>query len=164
MRRTWKFWYDSIQDRLYQHTKEGLTVHHRLWYDFNTEGQPTTSIPATAIPADVDKQADTWSLRNRYSARTLPESITNNGTETLITQIMRMRVWEKELLQGINIQVPIDILQHELTRTLHMASDGSVQEHRASFGWIIANGKETRLATCQGPAYGSRPTSYRAEG
>jgi hypothetical protein len=51
-----------------------------------------------------------------------------------------------------------------MNRTLKIASDGSVQEHRASFAWVIATEEGVRLATCSGPAYGCKPTSYGAEG
>jgi Reverse transcriptase-like len=51
-----------------------------------------------------------------------------------------------------------------MTHPLIIASDGSVQDHRASYGWIIATQEGTRLVQCKGPAYGYRITSFRAEG
>jgi hypothetical protein len=45
------------------------------------------------------------------------------------------------------------------------ASDGSVrlQDHGA-FGWCISLPCGRRLATCAGPVFGTKPSSYRAEG
>jgi hypothetical protein len=163
MRRDWKFWHDPRQDKLYQRTGQGFIKHNKMWYDYDTEGYPA-NLPDTAVPAEVKRQANTWQLKNRYIDQALVEMEHTNRTDTIQARIEQLPDWEKELLSGVEIQVSTDILKHELTKKLKIASDGSVQDERASFGWVIANDKGTRLVSCKGPAYGSRPTSYRAEG
>jgi hypothetical protein len=45
------------------------------------------------------------------------------------------------------------------------ASDGSVKFlTHGSFGWSVSLPNGRRLATCSGPVYGAKPSSYRAEG
>ena len=56
------------------------------------------------------------------------------------------------------------LIQYVTTNEFLMASDGSVKGPKASFGWVLSTPKGTRLARCSGPAYGLKPTSYRAEG
>ena len=45
-----------------------------------------------------------------------------------------------------------------------IGSDGSVQEHRASFAWVMSDREGNRMARCNGPVFGLKPVSYQAEG
>jgi hypothetical protein len=75
-----------------------------------------------------------------------------------------MEPWEKQLLQHMEILVLMETITHQPQQQLIIASDGSVQDHRAAFGWIITTTGGIRIAKCSGPAYGYKPSSYRAEG
>ena len=55
-------------------------------------------------------------------------------------------------------------LLQQLQSPIQVASDGSVNEHRSSFGWVLATHEGQRLLSSHGPAPGAKPTSYRAEG
>ena len=72
--------------------------------------------------------------------------------------------WEQPLLTGLTLQVPMPELLQKLQSPILVASDGSVNEHRSSFGWILATREGQRLLSSRGPAPGAKPTSYRAEG
>jgi hypothetical protein len=78
--------------------------------------------------------------------------------------INHMEEWERQLLQQTEILVAPETIMTPMNQSLIMASDGSVQDHRASYGWILSTSAGLRLIQCNGPAYGYRPTSFRAEG
>jgi ribonuclease HI len=148
---------------LYQLTEEGITQHPRMWHDYDEDGQPVNQIPSTAIPIDVTKGQHTLRLQPYLNNGSIVETTptdTNN-----IQQIFRtLQKWQSELLQNMILQGTVGEIKEAVRQPLRIASDGSVQGNRASFGWIISTATGTRLATCAGPAFGCKPTSYRAEG
>jgi ribosomal protein L17 len=83
---------------------------------------------------------------------------------TGIIQQQSMPRWQEDLLQNVTIQTTEEHIREAMRSPLKIASDGSVQAHRASFAWVISTSTGERLVTCMGPAYGCKPTSYRAEG
>jgi ribonuclease HI/predicted RNA-binding Zn-ribbon protein involved in translation (DUF1610 family) len=93
----------------------------------------------------------------RISEIVTPEG--NNIQQTIPT----LPRWQSELLQNMTMQRPEEELKEEIKQHLKIASDGSVQGNRASFAWTIATATGTRLATGSAPAFGCKPTSYRAE-
>jgi hypothetical protein len=53
----------------------------------------------------------------------------------------------------------------DLDIQLISVSDGSAFDNKSmSFGWIMSLPNGTRLATCAGPAHGSKKSSFCAEG
>jgi hypothetical protein len=119
-------------------------------------------MPDNAVPVDVIDNGITWRVHphhNIWESQTLIPEPQNAYMET-----QSMEAWEKQLLQHMEILVPMETITHHTQHQLIIASDGSVQDHRASFGWIIATPGGNRLAKCSGPAYGYNPSSYRAEG
>ena len=58
---------------------------------------------------------------------------------------------------------PIEIIQALNSGPVHVASDGSVLNQTASFGFVIADHTKRRLTRGRGPAEGANPQSYRAE-
>ena len=73
--------------------------------------------------------------------------------------------WEQALLSSIELKVSqLEFLQKVATASVLVGSDGSVQGPRASFAWVMSDKDGNRLAQCNGPAYGAKPVSYRAEG
>jgi hypothetical protein len=163
-RRHWTFWYDQQTDRLYQFTEDRITQHHRMWYDFDEDGTMIDALPESAIPVDVERRDHAWRLKQYTPRQPATGTTTEEDVNTISQRIQQLQQWEKELLEGVHMQLQDNTMKHEFTRPLKIASDGSVQGHRASYAWIIANEEGMRLATCKGPAYGCKPTSYRAEG
>jgi hypothetical protein len=75
-----------------------------------------------------------------------------------------MDAWEKQLMQRTEVLVAESTLSQVSNQRIIIASDSSVKDHRASYGWVIATTEGTRIAKCNGPAFGYKPTSFRAEG
>ena len=166
MRRNWKFLYNPTDDTLYHHTETGWTQHRKLTIDF--DNQPTNwtgEPPAHAIPADVITHQHVFQLlQPNYHGYTLKPTWT--ASPTLAATIPTLDEWERELLAHVEL---IGVTEQELvhiltTEAVLVASDGSAPNPKASFAWIICRKNGTRIAQCNGPAYGYKPTSYRAEG
>jgi hypothetical protein len=119
-------------------------------------------IPPTTVPVDIEDDGITWRVRSHYNTWFTP--IETPPPQEVHDKINQMDEWEKQLLKGMEVLVPPGILLQQRHRQLFLASDGSVQEHTASYGWILATAGGIRLIRCNGPAYGYRPTSFRAEG
>jgi hypothetical protein len=64
------------------------------------------------------------------------------------------------------ISVPFPtVVQLLIGKPFSCTSDGSVRFLReGSFGWALSLNDGDKLAHCSGPVFGSKPTSYRAEG
>lgn len=136
-RKRWKFWYDRNKDELYQETEEGFTQHKKLWHDFDEEGQRIQDLPRSAIPVDVTKGEYTWRLQPYFNGGVQTEPDQNEGVN-IPQMINNLGEWERKLLQHIDIQVSEERLRQEMQQPIRIASDGSVQGHRASFAWTIA--------------------------
>jgi hypothetical protein len=74
--------------------------------------------------------------------------------------------WESTLFHSLEMNVyPTDVVSLFISNSFLSASDGSVKfSNHASFRWSLSLPNGRRLATCSGPVYGVKPTSYRAEG
>lgn len=72
---------------------------------------------------------------------------------------------QTDLFKGLTLKVPqqqlFQILEQE---KVLVASDGSQKGPKASFGWVLSTLDGNRIVTCNGPSYGAKPNSYRAEG
>ena len=163
MRRQWPYWFDPIQQLLFEKHTNHYTTHPKLTHDYDiTCSGRCQSLPATATPVDVTKFAQTLKVHQHYVQGNLPPSL-DPPTE-IQTLISTLPSWEKPLHTGLTLQVSIpDLLQH-LQSPILVASDGSVNEHRSSFGWVLATREGQQLLSSRGPAPGAKPTSYRAEG
>ena len=110
----------------------------------------------------MTKFAHTLKVHQHYVQWHLPPSI-DPPTE-IQTIIPTLPSWEQPLLNGLTLQVPMPELLQQLQSPILVASDGSVNKHRSSFGWVLATREGQRLLSSRGPAPGAKPTSYRAEG
>jgi hypothetical protein len=82
--------------------------------------------------------------------------------------------WERDLFQDLDMTyscytmiemiTAFDPEIHNLHAQLLNVSDGSAFDSSMSFGWAMSHPDGTRLATCSGPAYGSKQSSFCAEG
>jgi hypothetical protein len=77
-----------------------------------------------------------------------------------------LQPWESSLFQCLEMKAyPTEVASLLTSNPFVSASDGSVKfATHGSFGWIISLPNGRRLATCSGPVYGAKPSSYRAEG
>ncbi len=163
MRRQWPYWHDPIHNRLLKKTSHTYTIHLLLRHDFDADpaGQCST-LPAAAIPVDVTVYAHTFRVHHHYIQWQLPPSVAS--PQDIQSLIPTLPAWEQQLLQGLTLQVPMSELLSHLQSPILVASDGSVKDHRSSFGWVLANHDGLRLLSGRGPAPAAKPTSYRAEG
>ena len=106
--------------------------------------------------------AHTFKVHRHYVQWQLPPSVA--PPQDLQSLIPTLPPWEQQLLQGLALQVSLPDLFSHLQSPILVASDGSVNEHRSSFGWVLANRDGLRLLSSRGPSPGAKPTSYRAEG
>ena len=98
---------------------------------------------------------------NRWAIPDAGPATTANNWETYFEQLPD---WEDELLCRVELLVPQEELFQRLVENGAMVgSDGSVQGPKASFAWVLSDNDGNRLANCNGPVFGSKPTSYRAE-
>jgi hypothetical protein len=166
-RRQWPFWYDGQTDTLYKETSEGITRYERMWYYFDDEGTKETTLPPTSFPVDVDRLHQAFRLQpnqidNQAIEHSAPRPI--EDATTIQQAINQALPWEQELIGGISLLVQEETMKQAIEGDIKIACDGSVQKEKASFAWVMATKEGSRLATCSGPAYGCKPTSYRAEG
>lgn len=166
MRRQWSTWMVPGDDMLYVSDDNGtFTTHQQMHFDF--DGAPLAhhqAIPIDAVPVDADRRVESWkvSLNNRQWE--LPQAPPHSRWH-IHQYILTIPDWEQHLLRHLQLNVSqLALVQALTTSSVLLASDGSQQEHRASFGWILSDHHGNRLATCKGPAYGAKPVSYRAEG
>lgn len=84
---------------------------------------------------------------------------------TILGYLKDLEPWESDLYGTYELLVSqADLLEMLASEALIFSSDGSAQEEKASFGWILATTQGMRLLKISGPALGKKPTSYRAEG
>lgn len=97
----------------------------------------------------------------------LPSSPTQSPPASVSAHLRNLEPWQLPLLRHLHMSIGYQ----DCAKTLSLpcnpsvilgASDGSVSDHRASFGWTLRD-STTTLATCRGPVDGLCPTSYRAE-
>ena len=163
----WEYWHCTSQNLLYRHLPDGTYCSYsRMRYDFDSdENTAGVNLPPTAVPVDVHVPApgllrmqphhNHWALPGPAPAPPQP----------LLEYIASLPEWERQLLQHLSLQVDQPALFAKLQQEPFLVgSDGSQKGVRASYGWILSTSDGTRLATCQGPSFGARPYSYRAEG
>jgi hypothetical protein len=159
MRQEWSHWQDPQTQRLYHKDEGEIREYKRMWYDYDCDDyQIVNKIPQTAVPVDVSSSGFTWRVsphHNNWRRASVPIRYFHVNDE-----IKNKKEWEKQLLQHIEFLVPMDTIAHPMRNRMILASDGSVQDRRASFGWILSTPEGLRMAKCNGPAYGYKPTSF----
>jgi ribonuclease HI len=124
--------------------------------------------PSTAIPATVLLASSTTlllSAHHSHLANAIPHQPTTHNPlpHNFATHLDSLPAWERRLLFTYTQQA--DTLSSTLLNSqVIIACDGSMKNHRLSFGWVI--GSDTDISwTGQGPADGALPyhTSQRAE-
>jgi hypothetical protein len=122
----WTFWYEQQTDKLYQCTRERISQHPRMWYNFDEEGITIYDLPLSVIPVDVERMEHAWRLRTYYNGPQIEIRTIEEKDHTVNQTIMKLQKWEQELLEVVTIQVQEDIMKQEVTKPMKIASDGSV--------------------------------------
>ena len=85
--------------------------------------------------------------------------------ESYVDLLPSMDPWEWQLLFDVELFCEEQELWEALTTQIcTIATDGSAQDGKGSFAWVISNGNGDTIAECKGPVMGAKVTSYRAEG
>jgi len=74
-----------------------------------------------------------------------------------------LQQWEADLLQHVTLLSAGNSLRRKISEPILAASDGSVVDGKASYGWVVAGLDGTPWASGSGPAHGYQPSLYRAE-
>ena len=76
-----------------------------------------------------------------------------------------MEPWEWQLLFDVDLACDEQELWEVLTtQDCTITTDGSAQDSKGSFAWVISNGNGNTVAECRGPVMGAKVTSFRAKG
>jgi len=168
LRREWTFHHDPISDILYQVRGNGnIHCHERLYHDYDSDPCNTiTELPPTATPADIHPAYGNHTYRllhNRSQWQISANS--HHPSHNIQTAVDQLDTWETDLLDQLQfLNRSSTILDRFAAGRLLFCSDGSAAHHQGSFGWILSTPTGERLARCNGPAYGHKISSYRAEG
>ena len=124
-----------------------------------------TDLPSNANPVDARRQFPVGYRVLHNETMELPPVIAVPSASSFPEYVSHLDKWESELLQVSIVSSALTAITNSLDKGLIIVCDGSVNQYEAgSFGWVASTSDGTRLATCSGPARGSRLTSYRAEG
>ena len=165
-RHHWPTWKVPNQNRLYVQQPTGsFNSHARLHHDFDEDPlEQNVGLPHDAVPVDATRMPHTWKVKQNFCRWALPPE-PPLPSHDLTVYIANLPAWEIDLLSGLELLLPQEDFLQELVRArVLVGTDGSVQGHRASFGWVMSTQEGNRIARCNGPAYGAKPVSYRAEG
>jgi hypothetical protein len=124
-----------------------------MWYDYDiVEYQVVHHIPQNAVQVDVVTNGFTWRVNSHHN--TVAREVIQPLDQNIFEEIEQMDEWGKRLLKGMEMLATMEEISHPMNQQLIIASDGSVQDHKASYGWIVATIGGTKLIQCSGPAYG----------
>ena len=164
-RMQWPAYYAPDEDSLYVRDTDNTTTCYFLSPDMTastSDGISADSIPSTSSPVSVVPHDDGWTVHGPLLP--LLPTISPSPPGTFMEYLQSLDPWESHLFEHLSIDGDAfeiyNLLQYT---TFDAACDGSVYRNgSASFGWVLSFSAE-RLVHCSGPAYGHRPTSYRAE-
>jgi len=167
MRRTWTYYLSPDRSNLHNRlTPEAFDVHAKLQYDYDGNSHAIThTLPPDAVPVQARGAGETFVVPT--TCRRVRLSAPLPTPPSVLAAIHQMEPWERDLLQGLDLLVPEQELITALCESpLIFVSDGSADQDKntGSFGWTLSRPNGQRLATCNGPVYTYKATSYRSEG
>ena len=168
MRCQWPFLYDPANDCLYHHSLQGYTQHEKLRCDFDrTPAQDVINpeISLRAVPVNVSVYDHTYRLQWGWQQSGAPLGQEDSPIESFVDLLPSMEPWEWQLLFDVELACDEQEMWEALTtQTCTIATDGSAQDGKGSFAWVISDGKGEIMAECKGPVMGENVTSFHAEG
>ena len=122
------------------------------------------SLPSSLVPIDctILPAQPTHIVVQKHHLPSVPHrspSIIHSFSD----HINSLDLWEKHLLKHHQTDTGINAPNILSSRSIIVASDGSVCDDRGTFGWVIANPDGQILATGFGTAPGYKVTSFRSE-
>jgi hypothetical protein len=139
-----------------------------------SDGLPTAWTPtSTSLPCTLHKLPNDEYILDQSIPKLVPLPL-RPVAATFTDYISDLPPWEQNLFESLDMfytcyEMITLITNETLTDTdldmnLISVSDGSAFDLSMSFGWTMSLLSGTRLATCAGPAHGSKQSSFRAEG
>jgi hypothetical protein len=159
-----------VRFKRYRITREDRD--HEGWYQVHQYVATTKTVPEGAFPISLEHLKNGVRMvqmgnrhRQTWQSKYLVPKTPTLANQDFATFIGAMDAWEFELLQHVQLESDAFTICRQLKDGFVAACDGSVEyETNGSFGWIIALRSGKRMVRAYGPARGSKPSSYRAEG
>jgi hypothetical protein len=173
LRRQWPCYIDLRSKFLYVRTADGFVQYARNQSGDYAHGLLDESWNLTdhCVPAEADSSGNGLYFLNEDSVHGIESPPMLPVAQTLLEYIDDLPEWDRSLFQWLKLLVdPFELLAlctaASSTRgfTLLFVSDGSAGNNSMSFAWVLALPCGKRVATCAGPVFGFRESSYRSEG
>ena len=162
LRKQYPFRYDPTTNQLLHRSNLGYSIHTIMTANYDNIPSGYTESPR-GFPVAVKDPPDTWQILQPYFPL-LPPPAPPPMPTSISQHLQSLPQWELQLLQHTELLVPEATIKRTLeTTTCFMASDGSAPTGKGSFAWVLSNTQGTRLAQGQGPVFGRKISSYRAE-
>ena len=161
----WTAMIDPSTYALYIQKPHGIEVHDpaNSTYQFSLHNHPSC-MPDNSVPVEFNFTTNTTTILPFCALTRIPPS---PNPSTFLSYIHSLPQWEQLLLKRVQLHTDAFTVASHLGQPENKwiaVSDSSVQHSQASFSWVIAHTSEQRIAQCNGPAHGHKPTSYRSEG
>jgi hypothetical protein len=173
LRRRWPCYMDLRLHFLYVRSAEGYTQFARSSSgDFDHGLVDAAWTPSdTCVPVEADPSGRGTYFLNADSVHGIASPPIPPVAHTFLEYIDDLPSWDRSLFQWLKLLVdPFELLSlctHASSAaglTLLFVSDGSAGNNSMSFAWVMALPCGQRVATCAGPVFGFRESSYRSEG
>ena len=163
-RMKWAAYTSANTESVYIRKPGGYQVYYLIGVQ-TTSSPPCmeSELPEDAIPVDMDDCSPGW--RVSPTSTQLPPLAPLSRPLLFTEYIASLPEWDKQLFDDLTIDTDVFTLADILSSNIFTAaSNGSVIANSyAAFGWVLSIA-DTQVASCSGPVYGYKPTSYRAEG
>jgi hypothetical protein len=155
--------YKDIDGSLYVSTPAGYDKHTRHHGIYTQQEYSNFRVPPTSVPVTLISLPTGWKISGPIFKRFQQPLLAPPGA--FQDYLEALQPWESSLFQCLEMTVyPTELVTLLISDSFLSASDGSIKfSNHASFGWALSLPNGRRLAKCSGPAYGIKPSSYRAE-
>ena len=136
----------------------------RIALEYTPTGH-TTYLPKMTIPINPTILQQTKLQLHKTSIDSTYTTPTSHPTiNSFHDYILTLQHWERELLTLHTIHSDLESMFAALHSRFIIATDGSANEGKGSFGWVIATSDDGAIvATGQGTAFGENISSFRCE-
>jgi hypothetical protein len=173
LRRHWPCYVDLRTKFLYVRVADGFVQYARNQSGDYAHGLLDTAWCPTdhCVPAEADPSGRGTYFLNDDSIHPIESPPVPPVAQTFFEYLDDLPEWDRSLFQWLKLLVdPFELMTlcHAASATagltLLFVSDGSAGNNSMSFAWVMALPCGTRVATCAGPVFGFRESSYRSEG
>ena len=160
----WTAMINPSTSALYIQKPHSIEVHCPVssMYQFSYHHHPSC-MPDHTVPVELNFTTNTNTILLFSTSTRHPPS---PNPSTFFSYIHSLPQWEQLLLKWVQLHTDAFTVASQLGQSKNRwiaICDGSVQHSQASFGWVIAHTSGQRIAQCNRPMHGHKPTSYRSE-